>query len=423
MIKLIIEGGVRGPRDECDPGSTGAGLIGPGLPFMSMRAAASHFKLSELDSPFGQAPKVETHQEFRSAYRKKHGVTPVKNFVFVSNVLSYYSFIHPNNWDSESWANAVSEISKLIQSCESAPNMHPRASFYFESYSVGGGAKFSLDGISPRKKFITLLMNKAEPPKSSFLSMFREGRKSVKLLIRENQSVKNIMYHNTQALMETEAIIGMDYGNFDQKQAFNIVKQVPVLQQSKILGPLGSGAFGTVYKLDNGHVIKLYSTDDEYHDIDAKQYITYLKRTFGSQGSEQDLAVFDMGTFEIMANDAQLAYLSSTGFELMRFYWVELPEIIPLEAWLKRTGRGSLLGPHQAVWSALNVIEGAAGGRHSVALRPGEDYYAPFTDQEARGIYTALRHYNHIIGPIIDFHSGNIGVYPHNPDIWVVFDN
>tara|TARA_Y100000034_G_scaffold59657_1_gene72569 strand:+ start:26003 stop:27100 length:1098 start_codon:yes stop_codon:yes gene_type:complete len=176
------QGRARGPRPHCNPGSTGAGIIGPGQEYMSIPAAASHYGLNELESPWGGPIRVTSHVGFRSAYLKKYKKPAALGFVFVTNVLNYYSYVHPEDWDDDEWTNAVDQISKTIDSCES--QMAPNAHFYFDVTPYLNPKMFNLKAIHPKKKFLSLLMNKREPPKKSMLSLFRERKKkSIKLII------------------------------------------------------------------------------------------------------------------------------------------------------------------------------------------------------------------------------------------------
>ena len=276
------------------------------------------------------------------------------------------------------------------------------------------------------------------------------------------ESTKEIMYHNFKQLFSKEKSVG-DMGFFGKKQAFKIVSEIPVLQNNKITHKLGSGVFGTAYKLDNGHVIKIYRAS--YGDVE--KYATYLERTFsGADGSQEDLAVFDMGRFDVLRGKDEpepdptafgvYAHDSEDDSEDDRLRraldeedeewveplnWVELPEIMPIDVWFNRTGRGEYVYDPDDNDNELNrEVDGVLRNLLDVAHFGGEinqvrqlrwlrdhpdiiSYLRPFTKQEALGIIKAIKHHKKFIGSVQDFHDGQLGVYPHNPSIWVIFDS
>ena len=237
--------------------------------------------------------------------------------------------------------------------------------------------------------------------------LIKEFKRNVASLLESDQT-KEIMRHNFRFFQKNP------YRKMaDDKDIFLWLKNIPLLRHNKILERLGRGVFGTAYKLDNGHVLKLYldgGGDDE------KRYESYLQRMFSGEGSKQDLAVFDKGSF------------SDPDLHGSMHNWVELPEIMPLFDWIRKTGR-EVKWVREDYFKIKVSVMGEDSPLMKKALAAGkprpplQKRMITLTEEEKFGIWNALRHYKTIVGPLRDHHTGNIAVYPHDPSVWVLFDN
>tara|TARA_Y100000034_G_scaffold133595_1_gene199543 strand:+ start:388 stop:1125 length:738 start_codon:yes stop_codon:yes gene_type:complete len=240
--------------------------------------------------------------------------------------------------------------------------------------------------------------------------------KEFKQYINESYN-KAVMLHNMQFLVSLKNnSIGINLDKLSKKEAFHIVSSVPPLQDFKITKNLGHGAFGTTYLLENGHALKLFHGGYD----DYKRYKIYIERTFSGEGSQEDFAIFDKGEFEMKFQ--VMNYKGEMVNQLSDIYWVEMPEIIPLESWLKRTGRPADKIAKDGMPRFYQIY-----GNIYLSYKYGDEIkegdIEPLTMEEAEGIKKAMKHYEEVIAPLDDAHAGNIGVYPHNPSIWAIFDN
>ena len=82
-----------------------------------------------------------------------------KDWVFVTNTSTYYTFTHPNEFDDKNWENAVSVISDMRDVCG-----EPEGGLYFELR--GHHRLFSIENVLDNRRFITALINKVVPRRS-----------------------------------------------------------------------------------------------------------------------------------------------------------------------------------------------------------------------------------------------------------------
>jgi len=235
---------------------------------------------------------------------------------------------------------------------------------------------------------------------------------------------------------------------YDFKKYLELLKQIPPLLDNKIVERLGSGMFGVAFKMDNNHIIKIF----RFYTDDDKRYSTYMERLYSGKGSAQDFPIFDYET--VLGVPSVDAY-------------VEMAELIPLENFLVQTGR-LIETEVTRLWSAYNGLmwEMEGSGEWSTffdfqeatiddiknkirtfqqkkqdfieeGIKEEElgyydakiDELSPkaglvgFTKEEFEGIRIAISHYKDVVGDINDLHLGNIGVFPHDPSKFIIFDN
>jgi hypothetical protein len=102
------------------------------------------------------------------------------------------------------------------------------------------------------------------------------------------------------------------------------------LKSNKITGLLGSGAYGVVFELDNGHALKLFSGG--VRGAAAEEELQWYKEMksdqFTGASRRGELAVFGSGELE------------TENFDVA---WAEIGQVVPLKAWAKQKGASPLL--------------------------------------------------------------------------------
>jgi len=223
------------------------------------------------------------------------------------------------------------------------------------------------------------------------------------------------------------------FPHYPNRTYFEVVKQIPLLRTNKIVSKLGDGLYGKAFQLDNGHVLKTFFVAGCWQD-DLRRYIKFGGRTYSKEiGSEQDLPVFDFGKVKVDTDNKPL-------------YFVELARIIPLENWLIRTQRLF----HTNMSNLWDFYDECLGQIFSFTPRTHEEVehlstefkekyeelkekgaidevpneaYVGFTSNEIIGMADAFDHYIDIVGNVADLHLGNIGLFEHNPNLFILFDN
>lgn len=102
------------------------------------------------------------------------------------------------------------------------------------------------------------------------------------------------------------------------------------LKSNKITGLLGSGAYGVVFELNNGHALKLFSGGirGEAAEEEIQWYKEMKSDQFTGASRRGELAVFGSGN------------LSTSNFDVA---WAEIGKVVPLKAWAKQKGTNPML--------------------------------------------------------------------------------
>jgi hypothetical protein len=133
------------------------------------------------------------------------------------------------------------------------------------------------------------------------------------------KGTEEIKEHNLEMLDSFEDL-------FEDELRFSLTEAIeegsfPPLVNHKLIGFLGSGQLGSVFKLENDHALKIF-----YHEWGdgGEEFSTRIdSRKFDELINSNDLVVYDSG---------QVKSGALTGAK-----WREIPVIIPLLTWIKTT--------------------------------------------------------------------------------------
>lgn len=256
--------------------------------------------------------------------------------------------------------------------------------------------------------------------------------------------------------------------NYPQIQ--NVVSQIKVLQNNKIVRPAGAGKYGITYVLDNDHILKFFAGAFKQNaDDEIKKYKDMQDRQFQGTSHKGEPAVYDFGVAQN---------------ENLPIYYVELGKVIPFDEWIKMNKQDTSAWEEVLGYTArffkefyneiksmdtreitrrfLNMFDALKDKYKGKTPSPErsktknikppttktsrinkngdeEEIWEPVSDITERnialsgvsqqalvGLIKSLVLYVKKTGKVTDFHSGNFGIIPSNnskePDTFVFFD-
>jgi hypothetical protein len=149
----------------------------------------------------------------------------------------------------------------------------------------------------------------------------RTSKNNLTPIQQSNLDFLNNLINDAKAKKELQ-----DLGIYFKDHLVDFVKNIKILSRAKLIEYITGRNFGKVFKLDNGRVLKMFSKS-----LDAKEDISWysksLRGLFKGHATPQSLPIFDYGSPVVGG---------------LTIYWGEMAEIIPLDKWVKQTGRGML---------------------------------------------------------------------------------
>lgn len=106
----------------------------------------------------------------------------------------------------------------------------------------------------------------------------------------------------------------------------SLISNVSCLKNFKIEKPITGRSFGKVFKMSNGHMLKLFSDSLNVKE-DMEWYEENYEKAFSGTANKNTLPIYDFGSFD-----------PGDGAEI---YYVEMAEVMPLDKWIVHTKRGS----------------------------------------------------------------------------------
>ncbi len=223
---------------------------------------------------------------------------------------------------------------------------------------------------------------------------------------------RNIIRANTMfmlSIMKTsiavrEGIFGFPIGRDEWlKSTFDIVKQIPLLSKSKIKKFLGNGAFGAVFELDNGRVLKIgrvmgHETSRESYT--GLLYGEYDKPEFRDISVKNTLPVFDSGVIERPSN-----------WNNRNLQWSEMPLLKMLD-WEQKEAWDELCDRLTFIDNPEDIADEVDRFSSRILDKIG--------DKES--IIKALEASCTLEGDLGDVHADNVGQFIQSGE-FVVFDN
>lgn len=111
-----------------------------------------------------------------------------------------------------------------------------------------------------------------------------------------------------------------------EKNINRLIESISCLQNFKIEKALTGRSFGKVFKMSNGHMLKLFS-DSLNVEEDFKWYEDAYNKAFKGTANKNTLPIYDYGSLE-----------QDNGKDI---YFVEMAEVMPLDKWIPYTKRGN----------------------------------------------------------------------------------
>lgn len=207
-------------------------------------------------------------------------------------------------------------------------------------------------------------------------------------------------------------------GPDEQSIARELVQFVKPLSRAKITKAITGSSFGKIFKLSNDHILKIF-----LGGVDADSDIAWFKKSYDmlhrGKGKKTTLPVYDWewGSNKLPSHpDHQVGY-------------VEMAEVIPLDKFLKNTGRGDpdgVISQAKAIFKQIYYIDGIKD-YNEITDRieqhiPDEEAIEPMTLDELYAMIQAFYDMVKMGFKLSDVAARNMGVLRQDPDTIVIFD-
>ena len=203
-----------------------------------------------------------------------------------------------------------------------------------------------------------------------------------------------------------------------------MVEELALLSDYKIVKPLGAGAFGNAFLLDNDHVLKIFTSGLEGVEDELANYANLQDKQFMGTAEINEPAVYGYGPIKFT-----------------NYYFAEIGKVLPLEDWYDISGRNAL--QKKDLWALVHFKNALSDLIESYSqdtlpsdpefkqrlLKIFSRYSADFeiagmTREEIMSYFKAvlnlIREYG--LGRSYDVHHQNVGVNIQNPSEFVIFD-
>ena len=210
-----------------------------------------------------------------------------------------------------------------------------------------------------------------------------------------------------------------------KENVMGLINNIEVLRSAKIVKPITGKSFGKVFKMSNGHILKLFSDSLNVQE-DLEWYKDNYDKMFLGTANKNTLPIYDFGTIQ-----------TDEGQEL---HYVEMAELMPLNKWIAHTGRGDdskairALSPlisfyeevqHQAKKAGDKLSKEEAIHKTMLMIHHRRSSYQPLTMEEAEAILGAFWESEEAGWSLSDVAARNLAVMtqsdPNNPTI-IIFD-
>lgn len=212
-----------------------------------------------------------------------------------------------------------------------------------------------------------------------------------------------------------------------EDNVYELIDNIRVLKNFKILKPITGKSFGKVFKMSNDRMLKLF-TDSLNVKEDMKWYEDCYEKLFSGTANMNTLPVFDFGSY-------------SPSYGGSEIFYVEMAELMPLDKWIPHTKRGNEndarlgLSPlisfydemrrEQRRNKILNMSKEEAIQMTLFMIAHARRDFKPFTQKEAEAILGAFWEAENAGWQLKDTAARNMGVVkqmdPADPVV-VIFD-
>jgi len=226
------------------------------------------------------------------------------------------------------------------------------------------------------------------------------------------KQLKRMINENTNLLSTNLQLIAPFLESEEDYLCFRHV--TPLVQNRVLYDEVGGGAEGDVYRLNNGHLLKIREVG-LYGQDDTKHYIkTVADAIYSGTASKQDMSFFGHWIVKVPGD-----------YEENIYEIVEMADVITLEQWAKQTGRSQ-----QKFSTGIYNIAKALGALYAKGKLLGVPANSlislnqdPITQEEFIEFVVATQDWSKKHGKFPrDLHAGNVGISPVDKSTFLFFD-
>lgn len=205
------------------------------------------------------------------------------------------------------------------------------------------------------------------------------------------------------------------------KLTLDDVQGPSILDNIRILGEIGRGAFGRVFELEDGRALKVFSSGVDF-DKDIERYEKIMDQLYKGQASLEDMHIFDYGKlgeseyhFAVMPRITPLA--KTDLYDENAIYHVTAQA--NKQVILKQKPSSFEDYKEKVIAYAANDYPSAKDrfGNSTLSFKQAYNKYNNIVDKIIQAGWRAYKEYGGT-----DIHIGNIGFFPQKPDQFFYFD-